>query len=56
MTQQQLDREVARATGETLNEIRHLGFSIAEPREFHFDPEPAELASPHTKPTRSRRS
>ena len=39
MTQRQLEREVARATGETLSEVRHLGFSIADPDEVNFDPE-----------------
>ena len=36
MTQCDLDREVARATGETLSMIRNLGFSLVEPD----DPEP----------------
>ena len=37
MTQHDLDREVARATGETVTTIRRLGFSIVETDE----PEPA---------------
>ena len=36
MTQHDLDREVARATGETVTTIRRLGFSIIETDE----PEP----------------
>ena len=31
MTQRDLDREVARATGESLNTIRNFGFSLVEP-------------------------
>ena len=40
MTQLELDCAVAEATGETLCEIRRLGFSIADPDEVNFDPEP----------------
>ncbi len=40
MTQQQLDRLVAEATGEDLRAIRRRGFSIANPVEVNFDPEP----------------
>jgi hypothetical protein len=43
MTQQQLDRAVAKATGESLCEIRHRGFSIADPADVAFDPEPEDL-------------
>ncbi len=43
MTQNQLDRLVARATGETVSEIRHLGFSIADPTFVEHDPEPADF-------------
>ena len=39
MTQAELTREVARATGESVAEIRHMGFSIADPDEPRFDPE-----------------
>ena len=42
MTQQDLDRQVARATGDTLCEIRRLGFSIADPVDVDFDPEPSD--------------
>ena len=40
MTQQQLDRLVAAATGEDLRAIRRRGFSLANPLEVQFDPEP----------------
>ena len=40
MTQQQLDRLVADATGEDLRSIRRRGFSIANPVDVNFDPEP----------------
>ncbi len=40
MTQQQLDRLVADATGENLRAIRRRGFSIANPVDVNFDPEP----------------
>ena len=39
MTQNQLDREIARATGESLSTIRSLGFSVADPDDVSFDPE-----------------
>jgi len=41
MTQHQLHRAVARATGESLATIRSLGFGIADPDEVGYDPEPA---------------
>ena len=34
MTQAQMERELARATGESLSTIRHRGFSIIEPPEL----------------------
>ena len=40
MTQNQLDRAVARATGESAATIRCLGFSIADPAAVDHDPEP----------------
>lgn len=40
MTQSQLDRAVARATGEALSTVRHFGFSIADPKAVCHDPEP----------------
>ena len=42
MTQQELDRQVALATGDSLCEIRRLGFSIADPMDVDFDPEPTD--------------
>jgi hypothetical protein len=44
MTQYDLDTAVARATGETLAEIRHRGFSVADPLDVDFDPEPDNAA------------
>jgi len=38
-----LQRAVARATGETLREIRRRGFGLADPAEVDFDPEPNDL-------------
>lgn len=43
MTQNQLDRAVAHKTGESLSEIQHLGFSLADPSEAEYDPEPYNL-------------
>ena len=43
MTQFDLDSAVACATGESLCEIRRRGFSIADPTEVRFDPEPDQL-------------
>ena len=45
MKQYQLDCLVAEATGEDLDEIRRRGFSLADPIEVHFDPEPYGLTS-----------
>ena len=39
MTQDQLERSVARATGESLSTIRSRGFSVADPGDVSFDPE-----------------
>ena len=39
MTQNQLNRMVALATGESLSTIRNLGFSVADPADVSFDPE-----------------
>jgi hypothetical protein len=41
MNQSQLDRAVARATGETLSTISRRGFSIADPESVRYDPEPS---------------
>ena len=43
MTQNDLNRAVAEATGETVTTIRDLGFSIADPVEVCHDPEPSAL-------------
>lgn len=40
MTQSQIDRGVARATGETASTIRRMGFGIADPTNVCYDPEP----------------
>ncbi len=40
MTPQDLDRAVTTATGEDLRAIRQRGFSLADPRDVNFDPEP----------------
>ena len=42
MTQTEIDRHVAGATGETLREIRRRGFSLADPVAPDFDPEPSD--------------
>lgn len=44
MTQAQLNRAVAEATGETVETIRHRGFSIVTPLKI-FDPDD-EMAQP----------
>jgi hypothetical protein len=43
MTQRELDCAVAVATGESLPEVRRHGFSIADPVDVDFDPEPCDL-------------
>ncbi len=42
MTQRQLNRAVACATGENLGTISHMGFSVADPQQVRFDPEPSD--------------
>jgi hypothetical protein len=42
MTQRDIDRAVALATGESENEIQHRGFGLADPLEVGYDPEPAD--------------
>ena len=42
MTQSELNYAVARSTGETIAEIKHLGFTLADPDDVTFDPEPDE--------------
>ena len=44
MSQSQLDRAVAAATGESRRTIGRLGFSLADPLNPHFDPEPVDVA------------
>ena len=43
MTQNQINRAVARATGETVSTIHQMGFSVADPQHVCFDPEPSGL-------------
>jgi hypothetical protein len=43
MTQQQLERELAQTTGESLRTIRRRGFSLVNMTEAEFDPEPNSL-------------
>lgn len=45
MTQQELESEVAQSLGEDIREIRRRGFSIADPLEVNFDPEPDDFPS-----------
>ena len=40
MTQAELNAAVARATGESLGDIVHHGFGLADPDVVDFDPEP----------------
>jgi hypothetical protein len=40
MSQHELDAAVARITGESVATIHHLGFSIADPIDSNYDPEP----------------
>jgi hypothetical protein len=40
MSQQEIDEAVASATGEKVDTIRSRGFSIVDPWEVAFDPEP----------------
>lgn len=43
MTQMQLEQLVADATGDDVRAIRQRGFSVADPFEVNFDPEPDNL-------------
>ncbi len=43
MTQCQLNRAVAKATGEPVGTIDQMGFSIADPRQVCHDPEPSDF-------------
>lgn len=40
MTQSDIDIAVGQATGDSLKTIRQRGFSLADPLEVNFDPEP----------------
>ncbi len=40
MTQTQLNRAVAHATGESVRRISKMGFDVADPLLVQFDPEP----------------
>jgi len=40
MTQSEVDVLVARATGESIDRVQRLGFSLADRVENFFDPEP----------------
>ena len=42
MSIDQLEREIAQATGESLQTIRRRGFQLAMPAIVDFDPEPSE--------------
>jgi len=44
MNQSQVNRAVARATGENVHTIGRMGFSIADPESVHYDPEPSRSA------------
>ena len=55
MTQQELNRQVASATGESISDIRRLGFSWADPDAVDHDPERA-VRKPHRKRRRRRRA
>ena len=43
MTQNQIHRAVAKATGESVGTIRQMGFSVADPDHVRFDPEPPDI-------------
>ena len=43
MSPLKLRRAIARATGETVAEIRRRGFGLADPEQVDFDPEPYQL-------------
>ena len=44
MTQTELNFAIADVTGESVSRIAGMGFSVADPVEVVFDPEPCELA------------
>ncbi len=43
MTQREIDSAVAQRTGEEVREITRRGFTIIDPFEIYFDPEPDDL-------------
>ena len=43
MTQTEIDRAVALATGEPVCTVSGLGFSIADPDFVDYDPEPTDI-------------
>jgi hypothetical protein len=42
MTQLDLDKAVARATGESVSLVNHVGFHLADPLDVTYDPEPRQ--------------
>ena len=42
MTQLDLNKAVARATGETLSLVKGVGFHLADPLDVTYDPEPRQ--------------
>ncbi|NLE37492.1 MAG: hypothetical protein GX621_05645 [Pirellulaceae bacterium] len=49
MTQRELNRAVARATGESPCMISRLGFGVADPDIVAFDPEPYDFRDAQEK-------
>jgi hypothetical protein len=43
MSQSELNEAIARSTGEDIRLVQELGFSIADPTEVNFDPEPDDV-------------
>jgi hypothetical protein len=43
MTQAEINRLVAGATGESVRTVSELGFGLADPDVVDFDPEPADI-------------
>ena len=43
MTQHDLNRSVAKATGESIRTVAEFGFGLADPDDVCFDPEPADV-------------
>jgi len=42
MTQLDLNKAVARVTGETVSLVNHFGFHLADPLDVTYDPEPRQ--------------